>query len=180
MVTLSEETFSRLQAHAVPLIDSIETVINRALDALDARGGDRVASAGGGIRPFNPASPPSLSFTTVRSVTFQGKRHVPAETYWNSIMNAAVREAAKRKMSAAEISDLLLVNNVQGRKEDGGYKYIEEAGLSVQGQDANAAWKAAFQIIHALGLEVEVTFVWQNNPKAAYPGVVGSFSVSAQ
>ena len=178
MVSISRETFARLQAHAVPLVDSIETVINKALDALDAKGASG-KPLGPAVRAFNPDSPPSLSFTTVRSVVFEGKRHIPAETYWNSILVAAIREAAKRGMSPAQISELLIVNNVAGQKEDGGYKFVKEAALSVQGQDANAAWKAAFHMAKAMGLSIEVSFVWQHNPKAAFPGESGILSVEA-
>jgi hypothetical protein len=177
MVSISQETFKRLQAHAVPLVDSIESVINKAVDALEARNGDSPPS-GSAVRAFNPDAPPSLSFTTVRSVTFEGVRHIPAETYWNSILNAAIREAARRGKSPSQISELLIVNNVIEEKEDGGYKFIEEAGLSVQGQDANAAWKAAYHLASALGLSIEVKFVWQHNPKAAFPGESGSLFVS--
>lgn len=179
MVALSQETFSRLQAHAVPLVDSIETVINKALDALEAKG-DATASAGSLIRAFNPDAPPSLSFTTLRSVVFEGTRHVPSETYWNSILMAAVRAAAKKGLSPKQISDLIIVNHVEGEKQDGGYKFVAEAGVSVQGQDANAAWKAAYHLASALGLSIEVSFVWQENPKAAFPGQSGSFSVKAK
>jgi hypothetical protein len=178
MVSISQETFTRLQAHAVPLVDSIESVINKALDALESKSSAPAAPVSS-ARAFNPDAPPSLSFTTVRSVVFESVRLPPAETYWNSILNAAIREAAKRKMSASQISNLLIVNNVPGKKEDGGYRYIEEAGLSVQGQDANASWKATYHIATALKLSIEVGFAWQHNPKAAYPGQSGSFSIGA-
>lgn len=177
MVSISQETFSRLQSHAVPLVDSIESVINKALDALESVVTDGASTPS--VRAFNPDAPPSLSFTTVRSVVFEGVRHIPSETYWNSILVAAVREAAKRGMNAEKISTLLIINNVPGKKEDGGYKYIEEAGLSVQGQDANAAWKAAYHLATALNLSIDVSFAWQHNPKAAYPGQSGTFTVKA-
>jgi hypothetical protein len=178
MVSISQETFTRLQAHAVPLVDSIESVINKALDALESVAKDTAATSS--VRAFNPDAPPSLSFTTVRSVVFEGVRHVPSETYWNSILTAAIREAAKRGMNGQQISALLIVNNVAGKKEDGGYKYVQEAGISVQGQDANAAWKAAYHLATALNLSIEVSFAWQHNPKAAYPGQSGTFSVKAK
>jgi hypothetical protein len=178
MVSISQETFSRLQSHAVPLVDSIESVINKALDALESVATDTATPSS--VRAFNPDAPPSLSFTTVRSVVFEGVRHIPSETYWNSILTAAIREAAKRGMNAQQISALLIVNNVAGKKEDGGYKYVAEAGISVQGQDANAAWKAAYHLATALNLSIEVSFAWQHNPKAAYPGQSGTFSVKGK
>ena len=178
-VAISQDTFSRLQKNAVPLVDSIETVINRALDALEVGGATTNATASL-IRTFNPESPPSLSFTTVRSVVFEGIRHTPSETYWNSILMNAVRHAAKKGLSPKQISELIIVNHVDGEKNDVGYKYIDVAGVSVQGQDANAAWKAAYHLAINLDLSIEVTFFWQDNPKAAFPGQSGSFSVNAK
>ena len=35
-VELSQQTFARLQKYAVPLVDNIESVINRLADAYDA------------------------------------------------------------------------------------------------------------------------------------------------
>ena len=37
-VELSPKPFARLQAHAVPLVDSIESVINRIVDYYEAKG----------------------------------------------------------------------------------------------------------------------------------------------
>lgn len=176
-VTIGPETFARLQGHAVPLVDTIETVINRALDALDREGGGKGAGPDDGVRTFDPAAPPSLSFTTVKSVVVGGRRHPPAETYWNSVLEAAVREAAKRGRTPTEIGELLIVNHVVGPKEGGGYKFVAEAGVSVQGQDANGAWRAAFHIAAVLKIPIEVTFFWQSSAKAAFPGTVGRMTV---
>ncbi|MFD0939015.1 T4SS efffector SepA family protein [Methylobacterium trifolii] len=172
-VSLDPSTFSRLQALAVPLVDTIDTVVNRALDALEASKTTAALEPMDGPRSFNPAAPPNLSFTTVRSVKLGSHRFPPKETYWNSLMVECIREAAKQGKSSDEINDLILVPSIVGKKEESGYKFIQEAGVSVQGQDANAAWRAIFRLATALNLTVEVSFVWQANPKAAFPGDLG-------
>lgn len=175
IVQISQETFARLQAHAEPLVDTIETVINRALDALDGSkdGALKPAKVGG----FDPAAPPSLSFTTVRSATVGGKKFLPNETYWNSILFSCVKIAAKSGLSPKQLSEIIVVNHVVGAKENSGYKYLKEAGVSIQGQDANAAWKGAYHIAKQVNIAIDVSFVWQNNPKAAFPGQTGKLSV---
>lgn len=67
-----------------------------------------------------------------------------------------------------------------GKKEDNGYKYIDEVGVSIQGQDANNAWKTTYNVIQALKMPVEVIFAWQDNPKAATPGAIGKFAHMAE
>lgn len=174
-VQISHETFSRLQTHAVPLVDTIETVINRALDALEGRGKPAAKSTKGG--GFDPSAPPSLSFTTVRSAKVAGKTQPANETYWNSVLLSAVKFAAQKGLSPEQIAELVVVNNVIGAKDSNGYKYVKEAGISVQGQDANAAWKAIYHLATNVRLDIEISFVWQSNPKAAFPGQTGKLAV---
>lgn len=178
-VTLSEATFLRLQAHAVPLVDSIETVINRVLDTFEAGGAEIHSDGSFSARVFNPAGPPNLAHTKVLSVEFCGRRFPPSDTNWNALLIAAIREAGKHLSGAERVKELVIVNSILGKKEEGGFKYLSEVGLSVQGQDANGAWKAAYHIAKNLGLPVNVTFVWYENEKAAFPGVTGRFSVAS-
>jgi hypothetical protein len=44
---------------------------------------------------------------------------------------------------------------VKGKKEDEGYRYLADVNLSVQGQDANAAWAKQ------LNCPFEVIFAWR-------------------
>lgn len=175
-VNLETATIERMKTHAEPLIDTFDTVINRGLDALDAlktQNGTPPKSD----RVLNPGSPPNLSFTTVKSVVLNGKHLPPAETYWNSLLLAAIRECAKH-MTKEQMKKLVICNYVTGKKEDDGYKYLDDVGISVQGQDANHAWQATYHILQAIKMPVEVMFIWQDNPKAASPGASGKLVVS--
>ena len=53
------------------------------------------------------------------------------------------------------------------------FRSVPDAKISVQAQDANAAWRAAFHLVKALHLSVDVRFVWENKDKAAFPGRTG-------
>lgn len=173
-ITLSPETITRLKVHAEPLVDTFDSVINKAIDALE-----KMLAADGAplVTPspdqnqvaFNPHSPPNLSYTTVKSVVFAGKRLPPAKTYWNTLKEEVIREAAKT-ISHKALFDIISCNKVEGCKEDGGYKFIAEANLSIQGQDANGAWATTYLLIEAMKAPIQVVFEWQDNPKAAAPG----------
>src|ERR1700733_3868448 len=91
-VPLELTTIERLKSHAEPLVDTFDTVVNRAIDALEALSG-KSSSNNNLARSINPASPPSLSFTTVHLVIFNGKRLAPSESYWNQLLLTAIREA---------------------------------------------------------------------------------------
>jgi len=178
-VEIPDDLFAKLQKHAVPFIDTPVTVIERAVRALEQ--GDEEPFAGptssDAPRAFNPAAPPSLTHTKPRSAKVDGRALPYSDAYWNSIWFAVIRQAAARGVSTSDLLDLITTNRQVGRRHDNGFTYIEEADLSVQGQDANGAWRQTYVIASSTGISVEVVFAWQNNPKAAMPNTVGSFFV---
>lgn len=179
-ITLSDDLFAKLQAHAVPLVDTPVSVIERAIAALEAGDEEETKRTHAGPRSFNPAAAPSLSHTTPRKAVLAGKLLPASTTYWNPIMYAVIEEAAKRGVSTEDLLNLISINCVAGEKAVNGYKFLPVAGISVQGQDANAAWRQAYRIASSVGITLEVQFVWQDNEKAAMPNTLGSFFVEGQ
>jgi len=183
-VDLSPATFTRLQAHAVPLVDTIESVISRLLDAYETKGGVPAgASEGGGrsdVRQFNPLTPPDLTHTKVLSVEFDGKPFDRGEANWNGLLRAAVRKAKAAAKSAAELKRLVPANIVEGSKADEGYRFLSDIGLSVQQLESNSAWRAACLVAEQLGCPLKVTFIWRDKDGAAFPGVTGQFSMTGR
>jgi hypothetical protein len=182
-VELSPQTFARLQAHAVPLVDNIETVISRLIDFYEARDGVPASTgdAASEVRRFNPLSPPALTHTKVLAIEFCGRPLQHGQANWNGLLNAAVREAKAHAQSASELKQLVIIPFVEGQKTNEGYRFLPDIGISVQGQDANGAWKAACHIAQRLGLALSATFVWREEKKgAAFPGVTGRLSIQAR
>ncbi|MXP15678.1 hypothetical protein GRI44_13055 [Altererythrobacter confluentis] len=181
VITIPDELFARLQKHAVPFVDTPLTVIERALTALEEGDEDaQIPKGGSDVRAFNPAAAPNLTFSTPQIAKVGKKMLAKAKTYWNPIMYAVIEEAAKRGISQADISSVIAVPYIEGRNEENGYKFVEKANISVQGQDANSAWKQAYRIASSFGIAVEVEFSWQNTEKAAMPNVAGSFYVEGE
>jgi hypothetical protein len=179
-IELPDEILAKLQKHAVPLVDTPLTVIERALRALEE--GDEEPNDGpattDGPRTFNPAAPPNLTFTKPRMARVNGKQLPNSQAYWGNIMFEVIKEAARRHVSTEDLLDLITVNSQAGDRHDNGFTFIQEAGLSIQGQDANGAWRQTYVIASSIGIPVDVVFAWQNNPKAAMPNTVGSFHVA--
>jgi len=146
----------------VPLVDTIESVINRLLDAHEASNGAPTPAAtdGGGeraVRQFNPDTPPSLTHTKMLAVEFNGTSLARGDANWNGLLDTAIRAAKARARSSAELRQLVIVNFVDGQKTDEGYRFLSDIGLSVQGQDANGAWKGACHVAQRLGCELKTT-----------------------
>jgi hypothetical protein len=178
-IELTDELFAKLQKHAVPLVDTPLTVIDRALRALEEGDEEAVSTTPSGeSRTFNPAAPPDLTFTKPRSVVINGRQLPYTQAYWNAVMFEVIREAGRRGTSTQDILDLITVNSQAGVRRDNGFSYLKEADLSIQGQDSNGAWRQTYLIASSLGISVDVVFRWQNSARAAMPDVVGSFHIS--
>ena len=177
-IELPDELFTRLQKHAVPFVDTPLSVIERAVIALE-EGDEETSEPHGatGQRSFNPAAAPNLTFTKPRTASVNGRALPQSSAYWNNIMFEVIGEAARRGISTQNLLDLITVNCQAGRRTDNGFTFIEGAGLSIQGQAANGAWRQSYVIASSIGIPVDVVFAWQNNPKAELPNAVGSFHV---
>jgi hypothetical protein len=89
-----------------------------------------------------------------------------------------IKQAAAKLNDVNALKRLIIVNSVVGKKEDQGYRHIPEAGVSVQGQDAMGAWKAASHLLKSMHIAGEVVFVWHDNEKSAHPNQTGKLSVN--
>ena len=176
---LSPATITRLQKHAKPFVDTVDTVVNRILDAYEGgqlvEGDEGDIVTDGNIRDFS-GKMPDLTHTKVLSIEFNRTKFPRAETTWNALLNETIRFAKKTAKSDDVFKRLVTVNWVKGKKEDEGYRYLTDVNLSVQGQDANAAWRGASHIAKQLGCRIEVIFTWRIKEGAAHPGVTGKLA----
>lgn len=185
-VEISELTAKRLQAIAIPLEDTYDSAFARVLDHYEksqtttpqlVNPGEPVKILDGGRMQFSPANPPSLSFTGVHQVVI-GNNQLPAgETNWNGMLLAMIREVHRKGFDAATINSMLFVNAKVGEMVGNGYKYMPDVGLSIQGQDSNAAFRQAYQLAAFNSIKFTVFFYWQAKQKAAYSGGQGYFEL---
>jgi hypothetical protein len=180
-VELSDVTFARLQKLATPLVDSIETVIGRLTDFYEQKHtsqstvSQRDTTFVSAPQQFNAGSPPDLTHTKVLSIKV-GEIPLYKKT-WNGLLFEIMRRAKSHLQYNDDAERLILVNFVRGKKEDEGYRFIPEIGLSVQGKDANSAWRGAAHIAQKVGIPIEAEFLWRNKGGALFPGKIGRLSV---
>ncbi len=170
-VMIQDSTFERLQRHAKPLVDTIDSVVNRALDALEevagepAPGGRRAAEA---ERRIDLRMLPRLTHTKVLDASIGGQ--AVAKPNWNLLLDDMLRRAMKRVGTFEKLQQLCPVNMVKGRKEDEGFSYLPEIDFSVQGQDSNGACRAVVMAAQGLGIALDIGFMWRHKEGAAHPG----------
>jgi hypothetical protein len=178
-INVSQSLFTQLQTIAEPFVDTPETVIQKCVEfylsnatghKTTAKSGDSPAPPGGPM-VFQPDNPPDLTFTRPMSIKLEGKTFDKGSLYWNPLLFELVRMAGLKGVKGEQLKHMLLCNFVDGEADASqGYRYIREAGLSVQGQAANPAWKTIYHLVRTLSLSLDVVFIWDDKPKAAFPG----------
>lgn len=179
-INVSQSLFTQLQTIAEPFVDTPETVIQKCVEFYlsNATGHKPMAKApntegapSSGHLAFQPDNPPDLTFTRPMTIELEGKRFDKGSLYWNPLLFELVRQAGLKGVKGDQLKQMLLCNFVDGEADaTQGYRFIKEAGLSVQGQAANPAWKTIYHLVKTLGLSLEVVFMWDDKPKAAFPG----------
>ena len=182
-INVSPSLFSQLQAIAEPFVDTPETVIQKCVEfylsnatghRTMAKPAETLAPATGGHMIFQPDNAPDLTFTRPMSIELEGKTFDKGSLYWNPLMFELVRQAGLKGVKGEQLKHMLLCNFVDGEANaTQGYRFIKEAGLSVQGQAANPAWKTIYHLVRTLGLSLDVVFIWEDKAKAAFPGKTG-------
>ena len=182
-VNLSNQLYAKLQSVAVPFVDTPETAIEKALDFYINKKGSSDANAQSLVQndiemKVDPDNPPDLSFTRPMAIEVEGMSLSKGDLYWNPLMYKIIAMAAAKLGNTDDLKKILLCNYMDGPGKPGtGYHLVPGTKLSVQGQAANPAWKTIAHVAKKMGFTLDVTFVWESNPKAAYPGKTATMSV---
>jgi len=177
-LNISTPLYNKLKGLAEPFTDTPETVIERCVDFYVSSHGsvphETSENSNQSVMAFPEDGAPDLTFSRPISIDLGGAKFEKKDLYWNTLLYEVVRVAAKKMRTADDLRRSILVNFVDGEGQtEKGYRYIPEAGLSIQGQDANAAWRAAIHLIKVANMSVDVIFRWEDKEKAAYPGKSG-------
>ncbi len=177
-ITIQRSTFERLQRFAKPLVDTPDTIIAKALDALDQLEGQGTSfgeGQGGSERQLDPHALPNLTHSKVLDARIGGSR--VEKPNWNRVLAEVLRQAIRRAGSFEGVQVLCPANTAKGRKEDDGFSYLADVDVSVQGQPANGACHAMVAMAEACGILLDVRVMWRLKEEAAYPGERGRFKV---
>jgi hypothetical protein len=175
-IEISPDTFGKLQELGVAFVDTPETVIARLADeALARRGASRVRPS---VPPLSsdwieldPFFTGNLAHTRVRRATFGDRDVDPPQ--WNNLLRVAHIEAKKKLGSFTAVEQASSARLWNGKLDERGFKYVPEAGLSIQGLDSNLSWSSALRLAKKLSVPIEVEFEWHEKDGAANPGKRG-------
>lgn len=192
MVEISDETYLKLQALAVPFVDTPESVIRRAVDRMmdvSTRDGARLtpkytgkpdtACVHGDHRTCVPGNDKVMTFEStklpdVTHTTFLAGVVASTEVQdWNHLSLAVHAEVFRKVGSVEALRRASTANIKPGSHFDHGFKTGKGLPFSIQGAEVNKACSTAFRLAREHGIPVTAEFRWQNKEKAAFPGSVG-------
>lgn len=177
-IELERATFERLQKHARPLVDTTDTVITRALEALESAERHlkpRPVQTG---RSIDPDDLPNLTHTRVLDASLDGEP-IPNPN-WNLVVRRLLVAAHARVQDFDELRKKWPGNIVRGSKNDDGYDYLAEIGMSVQASPAKTAGQRVVEAARQFGVEVEIGFMWRQKQAAAFPGESARLKIPAR
>lgn len=168
-ITISSATFKRLQSHAEPLVDTEETVINRALDALEqlpTQPVDVDDPTPVTELQFDPSQLPDMTHTKILDAAVAGTGG--QKPHWNDLLKMMVRSAVANGRTFDEIRQLCSINMVSGQKGNQKYCYLSDIDISLRNQNANTACQALVTLAQNLGIALDIVFEWRDKEGAAY------------
>ena len=175
-IPIEKSTFERLQQHAKPLVDTPDSVIVRALDALDQSIPTRERSVE--AMTFGPSGPlPDVKHTRMLAASIDGRS---VKSNWNNVLRFMLIRAKDHYGDFEQLRRRCAVNIVPRAKGDDGYRHLPQAGLSYQGVNANAAANAIVALAKDIGAALDVDFEWRDKEQAAHPGRRGQIQVPAR
>jgi hypothetical protein len=174
-IEIDSGTFERLQKHAKPFIDTPNSVIDRALDALEFSPKKPAAVVEKHSDfTFNDKSIPNLTHTKILHARINGKEL--KHPNWNALLDEVIILAVKSGQSPSQLKAIGSINVVERKKLDEGFRFISSIGISVQGQDSIGACQGALAIGKKIGANIAVDFVWREKEGATFPGRSGIIS----
>lgn len=125
----------------------------------------------------DPRSLPRLTFARVRDAKIDGRK--VARASWNRLVALLIIRALHKNVPFEEVCRLGASRVVRRRKEDQGFVFYPEGGISVQGREADIAGRAAVALAERLRADLDVGFQWLPNKEALRPRDKARFQLSA-
>jgi hypothetical protein len=170
-IEISDALFKKLQDHAIPLIDTPQSVLERWAEAYEASREKNPKERAKSIAPdlkLNPLAPPDLKHSFSQG-EFNGKHF----DNWNDLLRLSHIEAFAIVKSFSELRTITRASIQKGRFSERGYHYIEAIDLSIQGVDANRAWANSLRLAQYLKVPIKAFVGWRNKDGAVHPGESG-------
>lgn len=118
----------------------------------------------------NVDNPGNLTHTKI----LRGRIGRESVTKWSELVDTAHRLGFEHFGSLEVFKRNSLSNIFLGIKSDKGFRYLQDIGISIQGENANNSWRNALYLAKKLKVPIEISFEWRLKEDAAHPGQKGN------
>lgn len=177
-ITISSATFKRLESCIKSFADTPETVINRALDALEQLPSQPVDvddPTPVTELQFDPSQLPDMTHTKILDAAVAGTGG--QKPHWNDLLKMMVRSAVANGRTFDEIRQLCSINMVSGQEGNQKYSYLPDIDISLRNQNANTACRTLVTLAQNLGIALDIVFEWPDKKGTAYSGQRGRLRI---
>ncbi|HXE55074.1 MAG TPA: hypothetical protein VN541_18775 [Tepidisphaeraceae bacterium] len=151
-----------------PFEQTRESIIRGLIDAELARRKGTRPESNDGVMRLKPDNPGSLVHTKVVSAEVGGAEINRPK--WNAVREHIHVVGMKRLRSLDALQKVSGARLRPGRYEKDGFKYLPEAGFSIQGVDSHLCWDHSLRLARELGVPISLTIEWRDKEGAAHPG----------
>jgi hypothetical protein len=175
-LAVDEVLFEKLQRLGKAFIDTPQTVIEKLADEELERRGDpgkeipQKVQSENAIR-LDPITPLNLAHTKVIAASISGRELNRPK--WASVREHMHIVASKKLATVEQLQEVSGANLRKIKYEKEGFKFLPDAGISIQGVDANLAWSHSLRLARKLGIPIKIEFQWRDKEGAAHPGKRG-------
>ena len=124
----------------------------------------------------DPHNLPRLTFARIRDAKIDGRKIARAS--WNRLLALLIVRALHENVPFEEVCRIGASRVVRRRKEDQGFVFYPEGGISVQGREADLAGSAVVALAERLRADLDVGFQWLPNKEALRPRDKARFQFS--
>ena len=119
-----------------------------------------------------------MIYTRVVDASVAGMR--PEKLNWNQLVKSMVILAMKELRDFDAVSRICRCRVMKGEHKNRALLYIGEVDISHHGMNSNNACVTVVDFARLLGVELEITFIWQHKPTAKFPGETGLLRIAGR
>ena len=172
-IEIQKSTYKRLVSHIEDFSETEDSVINKALNALEKQKKKKTSikktqNISTTQLQFNPNKIPNTFHSKLVNMKIDGvKTHAQN---WVDLLNAFVKIAIDQGLSSHELKRRYTINLVKNPQNQSSYRFAPEFGAWIQRLSSVHIVEKVQNMAKDFNIEVEIEVKWFEKSKAQFPG----------
>ena len=172
-IEIQKSTYKRLVSHIEDFRDTEDSVINKALNALEKQEKEELRIQKTQNKPatqlqFNPNQIPNTFHSKLVSMKIDGV--LSHAQNWVDLLDAFVKIAIGRGLSSLELKRRYTINLVKNPQNQKTFRFVPAFGAWIQRLSSIYIVEKVQKMANDFNLELEIEVKWFEKSKAQFPG----------